>query len=137
MISGIGPEPINGKVGGIQPQLFNGNACENCEQSDDVEILDCYKQLSTRDVPMMKGDRGPRLKRSYKRWDKDLEIWDDRQKGSLPLMRRDTKCGTLAEKYREFSSLPMDMSLGTVRNIFGAIGISALRTALRNGVVIE
>ena len=64
--------------------------------------LPCYDKQSPLDVPLMKGDRGPRLKHTYKRYDKDLDTVDIRESGSLPLKRRDTKCGTLARTYREF-----------------------------------
>ena len=107
------------------------------DEIDDKYLKDCYKKQSPRDVPMMKGDWGPRLKNSYKRWDKDLQIWDNREKGSLPLKRKNTKVGTLAKTYREFALLPYDLSLGTVRSIYGVIGLNALRQAIREkGVVL-
>jgi len=117
---------------------------ETNKQSKDISagqikeeyLGDCYKKQSKRDVPMMKGDWGPRLKKTYKRWDKDLQTWDVREKGSLPLKRRNTKCKTLAKTYMEFAALPYDMSLGTARSLYGVIGLSALRKAIREKGVL-
>lgn len=101
------------------------------EELDNQYIKDCYKKQSKRDVPMMKGDWGPRLKESYMRWDKDLQVWDKREAGSLHLKRRDIKAKTLAKTYREFAQINADVSLGTMRNIYGYIGLNALRKAIR------
>jgi hypothetical protein len=120
-ISGLSHNtPVTAKKGSI-----------SADQVKEEYLHDSYKQMSERDVPMMKGDCGPRIKTSYERWDKDLQVWDKREAGSLPLQRRNTKCGTLAKKYREFQHLPYDMTLGAVRNIYGEIGIAALRQAIR------
>ena len=103
----------------------------------DEFLPDCYQKLSERDVPRMKGDWGPRLTKTYKRWDKDLQAWDVREKGSLKMKRRDTKCKSLMKTYKEFAEFPLNVTLGALRGIYGVIGISALRHAIREkGVII-
>lgn len=104
----------------------------------DAGIKDCYKKLSPRDVPRMKGDWGPRLRESYMRWDKDLQAFDKREKGSLKLRRRDTKAKTLAKTYREFCNIATDITLGSLRGFYGTVGITAIRKAIReNGIPKE
>ena len=127
MIKGIGPSNISGAYNKIENLRSNIPK----EEVDDSYLKDCYKKQSKNDVPMMKGDRGPRLKHTYYRWDKDLQIYDKREKGSLPLKRRDTKVKNLAKRYREFAKLNAELTLGTVRSIYGVIGLNALRKAIR------
>lgn len=130
---------LNTEMAHSQPATIKHRPKENEISSDKIDqqyLKDCYKKQSDRDVPMMKGDCGPRLKKTYKRWDKDLQTWDVREKGSLPLKRRNTKCGTLAKTYREFAALPYDMPLGAVRSLYGTIGLSAIRHAIRTQGVL-
>lgn len=103
----------------------------------DEYLPDCYQKLSERDVPRMKGDWGPRLQKTYKRWDKDLKTWDVREKGSLRMKRRDTKCKSLIKTYKEFAEFPLNVTLGALRSVYGVLGITALRHAIREqGVII-
>lgn len=106
-------------------------------RTDESHILDCYKKLSEKDVPMMKGDCGPRLKTTYNRWDKDLEMYDKRNAGSLPLLRRNTKAGKLAQTYREFENVASDVTLGALRSVCGTIGIGHLRKCIREQGIPE
>ena len=128
MINGVTPGNVNGLTkrppGNIKSEIPRN-------EIDNKYLKDCYLKQSERDVPMMKGDRGPRLKYTYNRWDKDLQIWDKREAGSLPLMRRDTKVKTLAKTYREFAKFNIDLNLGTIRSIYGTIGLNALRKSIR------
>ena len=94
-------------------------------------MLDCYKKKSKRDVPMMKGDWGPRVSKSYDRWDPDLQKTDHREAGSLSLKRRDIKAKTLAKTYSKFAEVNSEVTLGSLRGFYGVSGISALLRAIR------
>jgi hypothetical protein len=124
----------------VYPQINVDNKPEEKEQTTtetqkDRYLSDCYKKLSDKDVPMMKGDWGPRITSSYQRWDQDLQAFDKREAGSLQLKRRDTKVKSLSQKYREFAEINADVSLGSLRGFYGVVGLNAIRKEIReNGI---